>query len=204
MRSLFTLILSLCCLVSYTLAANIPRLDREPALGKVFYTIFPKNGTDTSKTRDFIRGIFGTEDLLAWSDLEENLVSWTVEASPEEVAQLRDLDSVENVVEFNLTSLTADRSVSGSNTLPSHSAELTGGLSEREEPKVPDHGWFVFPRDGSNKDETSKTENFLKQLITSSNVERPFIYHDKLEFWVVVNSKSFQLPSSLQIYSSPQ
>lgn len=182
MRSVLPFVIPLFCLVSYTLAANIPRLNREPASGKAFYTIFPKNGTDTSKTRDFIRGIVGTEDLLPWTYLEEHLVSWTVEASPEEVIHLKDYGDVDNVVEFHPPSATVEHSTSGPTTLPVHSAELTSGLSEKEEPKTPDHGWFVFPRDGSNKDETCKTEDFLKKLITDANVERPFIYHDNLEF----------------------
>jgi len=104
MRSL-QFVLSLLCLVSCILAANLPRLDSQsapqPALGKLYYTVFPKNDADTSKTGDFIKQIVGAEDLLPWTDVKGQLMHWTVEASPEEVSQLQGNTGIDHVDEFH-------------------------------------------------------------------------------------------------------
>lgn len=101
MQSPLQLFVSILCLVSYTLAANLPRIDRQPAPGKAFYTVFPKDSADTSKTTDFVKNIVGAEDLLPWTDLDEKLISWTVEASTDEAAQLRSYADVDSVAEFH-------------------------------------------------------------------------------------------------------
>ena len=100
MRSLLPLLISIVCLVSCALAANLPRLDRQPSPGNEFYTVFPKDGTDTSKTSEFVKSIVGAEDLLPWTNLQEQLVSWTVEASPNEATRIREYADVERVVVF--------------------------------------------------------------------------------------------------------
>jgi hypothetical protein len=61
----------------------------QPAPGKAFYQIFPTENTDTSQTSDFIKRIVHTEDLLPWTDVNDNLIHWTVEASPEEASQMQ-------------------------------------------------------------------------------------------------------------------
>jgi hypothetical protein len=89
------------CLASCILSANLPRLESQPSPGKSFYTIFPKNNTDTSKTGDFVKQIVGTEDLLPWTSVSEQLISWTVEASPEEVSKLQENTDIDRVTEFH-------------------------------------------------------------------------------------------------------
>lgn len=101
MHSPLLLFTSVLCLISCALASNLPRLDRQPTPGNTFYTIFPKNGTETSKTSDFVKDIVGTDDLLPWTNLKDQLISWTVEASPDEASKLRAYPDVESVVEFH-------------------------------------------------------------------------------------------------------
>lgn len=76
------------CLFSYTLAANIPWMDRQPDPAKAFYTVSPEDGAETSKTTDFVYCLVGAEDLLPWTDLNEKLISWNFETSTDELAQL--------------------------------------------------------------------------------------------------------------------
>lgn len=99
------LVLYILFLASRILAANLPRLDSQsipqPAPGKLYYMVFPKNDTDTSKTSDFIKQIIGTEDLLPWTDVEDHIMHWTVEASPEEISQLQSNTGVDHVDEFH-------------------------------------------------------------------------------------------------------
>ncbi|RDL37429.1 uncharacterized protein BP5553_04862 [Venustampulla echinocandica] len=98
-------VLSILYLVGCIIATDLPRLDSQsapqPALGKSYYTVFPKNGADTSKTSDFIRQIVGAEDLLPWTDVKDQLMHWTVEASPEEVFQLQGNNGIDHVNEFH-------------------------------------------------------------------------------------------------------
>jgi hypothetical protein len=105
MRSFLQFVLSVLCLVSCILAANLPRYDSQsapqPTPGKTYYTVFPKNGTDISKTGDFIKELVGAEDLLPWSDVNDQLMHWTVEASPDQVSQLQGNTGIDHVTEFN-------------------------------------------------------------------------------------------------------
>lgn len=101
MQSRLQLFLFIFCLASSVLTANLPRLDSQPSPGKSFYTIFPKNNADTSKTGDFVKQLVGTEDLLPWTSVNETLISWTVEASPEEVSKLQENTDIDRVTEFN-------------------------------------------------------------------------------------------------------
>jgi hypothetical protein len=105
MRSFLQFVLSVLCLVSCILAANLLRYDSQsapqPTPGKTYYTVFPKNGTDISKTGDFIKELVGAGDLLPWSDVNDQLMHWTVEASPDQVSQLQGNTGIDHVTEFN-------------------------------------------------------------------------------------------------------
>lgn len=184
MRSLLPFFVYIICLFSYTLATNLPRIDRQPSPGKALYTIFPKNGTDISKTSEFVKNIVGTEDLLPWTNLQEQLVSWTVEASPDEVTQLRGYADVDTVVEFHPLEV----SIESGTTRADRRAVVVTGLSERDNPPR-DLGYLIFPRDGKNNDETSKTERFLLDVVGKDNVRPPLSSRGRLVFWVAMNSK---------------
>ncbi|KAG9228524.1 hypothetical protein BJ875DRAFT_477246 [Amylocarpus encephaloides] len=104
MRS-FQFVLSIVCFASCILAANLPRFDSQsvtqPPAGKSYYTVFPKNDAETSKTSDFVKQIVGAEDLLPWTDVKEQLMHCTVEATPEEVSQLKGNAGIDHVDEFH-------------------------------------------------------------------------------------------------------
>ncbi|KAG9237195.1 peptidase S8/S53 domain-containing protein [Amylocarpus encephaloides] len=184
MRSLLRLFMSIIYLSSCTLTANLPRLDRKPAQGKSFYTIFPKNGTDTSKTSDFIKNVVGAEDLLPWTTLQDQLVSWTVEASIVEVTQLRGYIDVDRINEFHPPKPPHS---STNTTQTARDTTAVRGPAERENPNtVPGHnGYLVFARDGKNKNETDKTQKFLQKLVGAENVPPPFIWQNELRFWTI-------------------
>lgn len=185
MRSLLPLFISILCLVSRTLAANLPRLNRQPSPSKAFYTIFPKIGTDTSKTREFVKDIVGTEDLLPWTDLQEQLVLWTIEASPDEVAQLRGYADVDKVVEFCPAEAPADSGTSFTITRSIRDMPAVERLAERQEPVAE---YLVFAKDGKNQAETNQTEQMLQNLVGKDNVDPPFTHKNQLRYWLC-NSK---------------
>ncbi|CZR66019.1 uncharacterized protein PAC_15919 [Phialocephala subalpina] len=167
------LVLSILCLVSRILAANLPRLDSQsvpqPAPGKSYYTIFPKNNTDTSKTGDFIKQIVGTEDLLPWTDVEDQLMHWTVEASPEQVSQLQGNTGIDHVDEFH----------------PQNPPATT--LSIRDTPaETPAEKYMVFAKDGKNEVKTNQTEQFLQNLVGKQNVRPPFIFKVRFVYWLCI------------------
>lgn len=183
MRSLLPFFISIICLVSYTIATNLPRLDRQPSPGKAFYTIFPKNGTDTSKSREFIKSIVGTEDLLPWTNLREQLLSWTVEASPDEVTLMRNYADIEKVVSYPMEP-PAESSISR------HSPRTSRRNAANTPVQI--NGYGVFPKNGENKDETDALELLLKQLLGADNVEPPFKFDDEVDdvtYWLIQNSK---------------
>ncbi len=105
MRSFLQFALSVLCLVTCILATNLPQYDSrsapQPTSEKTYYTVFPKNGTDISKTGAFIKELVGVEDLLPWSDVNDQLMHWTVEASLDQVSQLRGNTGIDHVTEFN-------------------------------------------------------------------------------------------------------
>ncbi|RDL36626.1 uncharacterized protein BP5553_05978 [Venustampulla echinocandica] len=158
---------------------------RQPSPGKAFYTIFPKKGTETSKSSEFVKNIVGT-DLLPWTNLQEQLISWTVEASPDEVTLMRNYDDIEKVVPYPME---PPAQPGTPRTVP-----RTGRRDVAENPPTV-HGYFVFPKDGKNKDETDKTELFLQQLFGAEHIEPPFRFDDEDEgllYWLVENSNESQ------------
>ena len=105
MRLLLQSFSALLCLASCILATNLSRHDSQPvpqpAPVKTYYTVFPKNDTDISKTGDFIKELVGAEDLLPWLDVNDQLMHWTVEASPDQVSQMRGNTGIDHITEFN-------------------------------------------------------------------------------------------------------
>ncbi|KAJ4188666.1 hypothetical protein NW767_011774 [Fusarium falciforme] len=70
--------------------------------GKDLYTVFPKQGTDTAATMEFIKSTVNNHDLHPWTDVHEQLMSWTVEASPSEVTQLEGHDDIDRVAKLEI------------------------------------------------------------------------------------------------------
>lgn len=104
MRSFLQLFFSVLCLASCILAANLHRYDgrsiSQPTPGKAYYTVFPKKGADISKTGDFIKALVGANDLLPWSDVNDQLMHWTVEASPDQVSKMQGNTGIDQVTVF--------------------------------------------------------------------------------------------------------
>lgn len=100
-----TLHLFVLSLFSSILATNLPQRDSQSATvspsGKQYYTVFPKSDADITQTSDFIKQVVGVEDLLPWSDVNDNLMHWTVEASLDEVSQLQRNTGIDHVDEFH-------------------------------------------------------------------------------------------------------
>ncbi|EHK97231.1 putative Subtilisin-like protease 2 [Glarea lozoyensis 74030] len=98
MRAL-SLLLCFFSILGCLLAANVTSVS-QPAAGKAYYKVFPKDDIDITKTSDFIKGVVGAEDLLPWTDVKDKLMHWTVEASMEEVEVLKGDEGVARVEVF--------------------------------------------------------------------------------------------------------
>lgn len=161
-----------------------------PSPGKLYYTVFPKSDTDISKTGDFIKQLVGVEDLLPWSDVNDNLMHWTVEASLDQVSQLQGNTGIDHVDEFNppapptTTQITRD--------IPA-----VDWLAERQ--NEPTEKYMVWATDGKNQDQTNQTEQYLQNLVGKENVRPPFIFDDEIRYWLCI-SKFFM--SLFPLYDS--
>ncbi|RSL86760.1 hypothetical protein CEP52_015739 [Fusarium oligoseptatum] len=74
-----------------------------PKKGKDLYTVFPKQGTDTTVTMEFIKSTVNNHDLRPWTDVCGQLMSWTVEASPSQVSHLEGHGSIDRVAKLEFT-----------------------------------------------------------------------------------------------------
>ncbi|KAK6063014.1 Subtilisin-like protease 3 [Seiridium cupressi] len=144
MAFLLPLIMALLGLNTWTIATDVPRASRQPALGKAFYTLFPKQGIDLSATEKFVKSITHADDLLPWADISDTLVSWTVEASPDEIETLKSNDGIGRVV-------------------------YTNSPTKREDVK----NYIVHPVDGYNKVQCNATQLFLENLIKPHQLTPP-------------------------------
>lgn len=160
-------------------------MDSQPAPNKNFYTIFPKNSTDTSKTGDYIKNIIGTDDIQPWTNLQQQLISWTVEASTSEVGQLQGYSDIESVVIFNPPVPPEGPSVS------IRDLDSDKQLSKRDAPPNEVVGYIVCPREGKNKTVTDQTDENLQQMLGPDYHGPGEIYDGALQFWAVGKSKSY-------------
>lgn len=164
------------CLFSFSLAANTPRFSRQPAPGKSFYTVFPQSDGETSRTAESIKHILGTDILLPETDVQAEPISWTVEASLEEAAKLRNTTGVGSVVELQPSVV---QNIERAAPFSNHTVNINNL------PHV------VAPLDPNNKDATNKTEQFLHQLGGATFVAPPLILDNVLQYWAVSNSKLY-------------
>ncbi|KAK9420104.1 putative Peptidase S8/S53 domain-containing protein [Seiridium unicorne] len=162
MAFLLPLSMALLGLNTWTIAADVPRASRQPALGKAFYTLFPKQGIDLSATEKFVKSITDADDLLPWADISDTLVSWTVEASPDEIETLKSNDGIGRVV-------------------------YTNSPTKREDVK----NYIVHPVDGYNKVQCNATQLFLENLIKPHQLTPPLVHFrsGELHIWAVKLTK---------------
>ncbi|KAI1142334.1 subtilisin-like protein [Hypoxylon sp. FL0543] len=150
-------------LITSVQAVKGPRAaGTQPDPGKQFYTVFPKAGVDTSKTVDFIKATVGADDLLPWTDVQDKLLHWTVEASDEEFTRLQQYADIDRVTKFDPP------------PQPSKIARRDPRDSEGNDSHL------VFPKDGKNY---QQTDTSLKNLV-GDKVQKPHIYQGVAEYWV--------------------
>lgn len=166
-------------------------MDSLPAPNKDFYTIYPKNGTDTSKTGDYITGIVGNDDLQPWTNLQQQLISWTVEASPNEAEQLRGYGDIESVGLFIPPKPPGNSSTSANLTMVTRAMNLDSDaqLSKGDQPPNEGVGYVVHPHDGSDKAATDQTDKNLKQLLGGDYQGPGIIINDQVAFWQIKNGE---------------
>jgi hypothetical protein len=195
MRALGTL-LSLFSLISSIVAANIPltvsHSNSQPTSGKSYYQIYLKDDTDTTSTSEFIQSIVGAENLFTWIGVNDRLMHWTVEASPEEVTQLKANKDI-------------DRLDKSHPPLPSAVIKYTDditisiSLPNRQNPEI---AWYgVSPTDGGNTTETSQTQKALQLLLGDNQIKPPEVRKDGLVYYWYCGCKSTFLPKPLPSFT---
>ncbi|KAH6982174.1 hypothetical protein BKA56DRAFT_585442 [Ilyonectria sp. MPI-CAGE-AT-0026] len=149
-------------LVPLSTTANVSLAsDRTPEPGKDFYTVFPKEGTDVSATVNFIKSTVRNHDLHPWADVSEQLISWTVEASPSEVTKLGGYDGIVRIVKFEI---------------PAHQ-----GKRRRRDNTAIEGRFTIYPMDRNNQDQCKTTSASLEALLNDKVRERHM--DDMIESW---------------------
>lgn len=149
-------------LVPLSTTANVSLASkRTPEPGKDFYTVFPKESTDVSATVDFIKSTIQNHDLHPCTDVSEKLISWTVEASPSEVAKLDVYDGIVRVVKFEI---------------PAHQ-----GKRRRRDNTAIEGRFTIYPMDFNNQDQCKTTSASLEALLNDKVRERHM--YDMIESW---------------------
>jgi hypothetical protein len=134
------------------------------------------------ETAAFVKTTVGTEDLLPWTDVSNNLISWTVEASDDELAQLQGYVGIDQITKLDLPAQPTQgshASVVTTRTLIDTAAD--DGLSKRQDAA---QERLVWPKDGKNKSQCAETEKFLKDL-TKADIVPPCVFRDVVQFWTV-------------------
>ncbi|KAJ3466795.1 hypothetical protein MRS44_004359 [Fusarium solani] len=135
--------------------------------GKDLYTVFPKQSTDTAETMEFIKSTVNNHDLHPWTDVHEQLMSWTVEASPSEVTQLEGHDGIDRVTKLEI---------------PKHHKRVRQDDSLQQKSTI-------YPVDGRNLDQCNATSASLKALL-DGKVDGPRIWDGRVEGWVALLTKA--------------
>lgn len=112
-----------------------------------------------SATEVFVKQTVGTEDLPPRTNVEESLVSWTVEASLEEFGILTANAGVDHVVHFGLRE---------------------GDLVDRNA-NVTEY-YVVFTADGKDSEKCAETEKFLKYLVKTDPFPILAVWKDVLDY----------------------
>ncbi|KAI0840949.1 hypothetical protein F5Y06DRAFT_308585 [Hypoxylon sp. FL0890] len=149
----------------------------QPAPGKQFCTVFPKAGVDTSQTADFIKATVGADDLLPWTDVQENLLSWTVEASEEEVTRLQGHADIDRVTKLEL---------------PPQPEKLVRRDPATEE----EDNYGIFPKDENNQQQCNQTDASLRSFL-KDKFRKPYIYECRVKQVEGIAGVESVVPNSL-------
>ncbi|KAL6409703.1 putative Subtilisin-like protease 2 [Ilyonectria robusta] len=125
--------------------------------------MFPKEGTDISATANFIKSTVENHDLHPRADVGEQLISWTVEASPSEVTKLEDYGGIARIVKFEI---------------PSHQEK-----QRRRKSTVIEGIYKIYPVDRDNQDQCKAISASLEVLLSDKVRERH--WNDRIESWTV-------------------
>ncbi|RTE72385.1 hypothetical protein BHE90_013197 [Fusarium euwallaceae] len=131
-----------------------------PKKGKDLYTVFPKQGTDTTVTMEFIKSTVNNHDLRPWTDVCGQLMSWTVEASPSQVSHLEGHGSIDHVAKLEV---------------PKNHNRL-----RQDDPLQ--QKFTIYPVDGQNLDQCNATDASLGALL-NDKVNGPRVWDDRLRSW---------------------
>ncbi|KAH7142026.1 peptidase S8/S53 domain-containing protein [Dactylonectria macrodidyma] len=150
--------------LSTTANMNLPS-ERIPEFGKGLYTVFPKEGTDISATAGFIKSTVQNHDLYPSAEVGEQLMSWTVEASPSEVTKLESYDGIVRVVKLEV---------------PAQQEK------KRRQKDLPAEGRYtIYPVDRNNQDQCKAIGASLDALL-NDEVREPRRMNDMIQSWVAV------------------
>lgn len=145
--------------------ANLGRMPQSQlAPGKAYYNIFPTPDTNYNDTASFIATIVGTDDLKPCTDVQGNLMSWTVEADDSQVAQSSNHPGIERVTKLDLP--TAQTTM----TTTSPPGNTSSALARRQDVV---QNWIVVPTDSNNTAQVNQTGQFLASL-TNTEPEQHF------------------------------
>ncbi|TVY78560.1 Subtilisin-like protease [Lachnellula suecica] len=160
-------------------------LDGQPPT-KAFYIVFPKNGTEISKTSDFIKTVLNTEDISPWTEPQEPFISWNVEASPNEAAQLKGYADIDRVVELHPVTQPPTMTYDGNTN------RVARDISDPAAEKFIDGSYAIIPRDGKDTAATNTTQHNLENIFGVDNLEPPLVFEGELAYWNVDNATDAQ------------
>lgn len=143
-------------LTTSVMSTDMPRSTQsQPENGREYHSVFPEEGADTPDTVDFVKVTVGADDLLPWINVNDKLVSWTVEATSQEVAQLQDNANINRVTKLQLP------------PHPNKAIRSTEGDSARRQPSEGKDFYSVFPIVNSD---ISETADFVKAFVGTDDL----------------------------------
>jgi hypothetical protein len=108
-HTLFIYLISLVLLTRYGLGANPHGMGRSQEVSHTaYYEVFPSLGTDYGDTGAFIMKIVKTDDPKPYTDSNNMIVSWTVEANNNQVDQLLRHPGIKRLARSQLPSSPAE------------------------------------------------------------------------------------------------
>jgi hypothetical protein len=197
MRAL-KILLSFSSVISSILAANtLPTTSHsnsQPISGKLYYQIYLKN--DTTTIREFIQNIVGAKSVFSWIDVDDRLMHWAVEASPEEVTQLKANKDIDRLDEIHSP---LPSSVIENTDVTPRTWSRGNALPKRQDPEIASR-YGVTPTDGRNTTETSQTQKALQLLLGDKQV-KSHVDRDGSIFYWQCGCKSNLLPKPLPTFT---
>ncbi|KIL87106.1 hypothetical protein FAVG1_09660 [Fusarium avenaceum] len=142
---------SICMLAPLATGADtVIRRDSAPGPGRQLYTLVLKTGTGTSATVDFAKSILKVDGMPPWVEIDNEFKSTTIEASPEQAAELATHLDVERVVPIGIAT---------------HGQGVSGGEN------IPKKGYYINAIEYRNRTQFEATSLSLKALLNDEMTE---------------------------------